>query len=124
MEWLVDNWLILFVLFVVLYFSITWTIRFIREPSKEKVKNIKEWLKWAVTKAEQELGSGTGQLKLRMVYDMAINKFPFIIKVVSFETFSAWVDEALDWMNYQLDVNKNISNLVNGGNDGSESIIQ
>jgi hypothetical protein len=124
MEWLAENWMILFVLFVVAYFAITWTIRFLREPSKDKIKNIKEWLKWAVAKAEKELGSGTGQLKLRMVYDMAIDKFPFIVKFVSFETFSKWVDEALDWMNYQLDINKNINNLIIGGNDGSESTVQ
>ena len=124
MEWLAENWMILFVLFVVMYFVITWTIRFLREPSEEKIKNIKEWLKWAVAKAEKELGSGTGQLKLRMVYDMAINKFPFIIKFVSFETFSKWVDEALDWMNYQLDINKNINSLITGGNNGSESTVQ
>lgn len=124
MEWLAENWMILFVLFIAIYFAITWTIRFIREPSKDKIKNIKEWLKWAVAKAEKELGSGTGQLKLRMVYDMAIDKFPFIVKFISFETFSKWVDEALDWMNYQLDINKNINSLITGGNDGSESTVQ
>ena len=29
--------------------------------------NVKEWLLWAVTQAEQYLGSGTGALKLRYV---------------------------------------------------------
>ena len=38
--------------------------------------NVKEWLLWAVTQAEQYLGSGTGALKLRYVYDLAVEAFP------------------------------------------------
>ena len=81
---------------------------FIKLPKDQKIKNLKEWLKWAVVEAEKALGSGTGQLKLRMVYDMAIKQFPWIAAVVSFERFSAWVDEALDWMREQLDENNKI----------------
>ena len=81
-------------------------ISFVKWPKEKKIANIKEWLKFAVIEAERELGSGTGQLKLRMVYDMAVKQFPFIIQLIPFDIFSGWVDEALDWMKCQLTENK------------------
>ena len=87
-------------------------IWFIKLPKEKKIANIKEWLKFAVIEAEKELGSGTGQLKLRMVYDMAVKQFPFIVQLISFDTFSKWVDEALDWMRSQLAENKAAQNYV------------
>ena len=87
-------------------------IWFVKLPKDKKIANIKEWLKYAVVQAEKELGSGTGQLKLRMVYDMAVNKFPFLVKLVPFNIFSGWVDESLDWMRDQLAENKAAQNYV------------
>ena len=87
-------------------------IWFIKLPKEKKIANIKEWLKYAVVEAERELGSGTGQLKLRMVYDMAVKQLPFIIRLVPFNTFSKWVDKALDWMRDQLAENKAIKEYV------------
>lgn len=81
-------------------------IWFVKLPKDKKIANIKEWLKFAVVEAEKELSSGTGQLKLRMVYDMAVKQFPFIVQLIPFDTFSGWVDEALDWMRGQLAENK------------------
>lgn len=74
---------------------------------------VKEWLKYAVTMAEKELGSGTGQLKLREVYDWFLEMFPVFGKIVPFSIFSKWVDLALDWMREQLENNNNISKYVN-----------
>ena len=88
----------------------TW---FVKLPREQKIKNLKEWLKWAVIEAEKTLGSGTGQLKLRMVYDMAAAKFPWIVKLVSFDLFSSWVDEALEWMRKQLEDNKKLTEYIN-----------
>ena len=87
-------------------------IGFCKLTKDQKVANIKEWLKYAVVEAERELGSGTGQLKLRMVYDMAVKQFPFIIRLIPFNTFSKWVDKALDWMRDQLAENKAIKEYV------------
>ena len=75
-------------------------------------EQVAEWLKWAVAKAEAELGSGTGQLKLRYVYDMFVQRFGFAAKFVSFDLFSVWVDNALDWFNDQLLKNYNIRELI------------
>ena len=74
----------------------------------------KEWLKYAVCVAEEELGSGTGQLKLHMVYDMFVEKFPFIASLLPFSIFVKWVDLALEWMREQLDKNENIRLTIEG----------
>lgn len=86
---------------------------FVKMTKEQKIANIKEWLKYAVIMAEKQFGSKTGQLKLRYVYNTAVNKFPFIVSVVSFETFSLWVDEALEWMKVQLENNSAINEYVN-----------
>ena len=74
---------------------------------------ITEWLKGAVAKAEKLLGSGTGQLKLRQVYDWYIEKFPVLAAVLPFKVFSAWVDVALKSMNEWLDKNNKIAGYIN-----------
>lgn len=64
-----------------------------------------EWLKYAVAEAEKLLGSGTGQLKLRQVYDWFCEQFPVIAAVLPFRVFSAWVDIALQTFDKWLDNN-------------------
>lgn len=86
--------------------------KFIKLPKSEQIKNLKEWLKYAVTIAEKEFGSGTGVLKLRYVYELAVEKFPTIMSVISFENFSCWVDEALTWLDSELSSSENIANYV------------
>jgi hypothetical protein len=114
MNWLIENWYLLVggvALIVVAGFAV---YRFVGLPTKEQVIKIKEWLKYAVTMAEKELGGKTGQLKLRMVYDMFVSKFPSVAKLISFDTFASWVDDALEWMNKQLEANKAIETVVKG----------
>lgn len=112
MKTLIDNWFIIVVLIAFTVMVIDMVIRFLQMPTSKQISNVKEWLKFAVIEAEIALGSGTGQLKLRMVYDMALMKFNWLGKVVTFERFSEWVDESLEWMNHQLSTNNNISNIV------------
>ena len=78
------------------------------------VGKAKEWLKYAVCFAEQELGTGTGQLKLRYVYDMFVDRFPALASILPFGIFSKWVDLALEWMRIQLENNKDIKELITG----------
>lgn len=73
-----------------------------------------EWLKGAVAYAEQELGSGTGQLKLRTVYDLFIDKFPAFSTIVPFKLFAYWVDVALAWFKDQLEKNPKVKEYVEG----------
>lgn len=75
-------------------------------------KKVKEWLLWAVIQAETTLGGGTGQVKLRAVYDLFVERYKFISFLVSFDTFSKWVDVALDEMRVMLENNVNIKAIV------------
>ena len=87
---------------------------FIKKPTSEKFKKVTEWLLWAVTEAEKELGSGTGQLKLRYVYDMFVDKFRILSRIIPFATFSRLVDDALDKMKEMLEKNPAVQNYVQG----------
>lgn len=77
-------------------------------------KKVIEWLKWAVSEAEKMLGGGTGQLKLRLVYDWFVQKFPVVAAFLPFRVFSAWVDTALETFRKWLDENKNVANYIEG----------
>lgn len=72
----------------------------------------KEWLVWAVAEAEKVLGSGTGQLKLRYVYDLAVVRFPIISKVMPFGMFSKMVDAALNIMNTMIVNSEEIAGTI------------
>ena len=74
--------------------------------------NIKEWLLLAVTEAEKALGSGTGKLKLRQVYQMFVETFPVFSKLVGFDTFSLWVDDALATMYHLISTNISINEYI------------
>lgn len=73
-----------------------------------------EWLKYAVTEAEKQLGSKTGQLKLRLCYDWFVEKFPIVAAFLPFRVFSAWVDTALDTFRKWIEDNKSVANYVEG----------
>ena len=107
-----NNWLTIILSIAALAVFVVKVVQFVRSPSDKQIENLKEWLKLAVTEAEAALGSGTGQLKLRDVYDMAVEKFPWVGEFITFETFSTWVDEALEWMNNQLESNENVKAYV------------
>ena len=121
MKWLIDNWTLLVVVAAVLVG--VWYIlkRIAVGPSEEQLLKVKEWLLFAVVMAEKELGAGTGQLNLRYVYNMFVEKFPALVSIISFELFSRLVDEALEKMKHLLAYNKDIEEYVTqqGGDHGS-----
>lgn len=114
MEWLINNWYVLVGLIVLVVAVIVMVVKFFNLPTDKQLEALREWLKYAVSVAENELGGGTGQLKLRMVYDMAIEKFPWVAKIYTFNDFSRDVDEALEWLKLQLENNKDIKTIVVG----------
>ncbi len=114
-ELLVENWYLLVATAAVVALAAAAAARFLAMPSAEQREKVKEWLLWAVTEAEKELGSGTGQLKLRQVYDLFLQRFPAIAKKISFATFSYWVDKALIDMREMLSKNKAIYQMVKAG---------
>lgn len=111
--WIVDNWYLIFALIAIIFLIVVAIVKFYHLPSDKQIANLKEWLLFAVTEAEKELGSGTGQLKLRQVYDWAVSKFAWI-QFLPFETFSGWVDEALETMREMLAQNQDVKTYVEG----------
>lgn len=114
MTWLVENWFIMVGLIAVVCVVAVAVYRFYGLPSAKQIETIKEWLLYACIEAEKALGGGTGQLKLRYVYDLFITRFPAVARMVSFTVFSGWVDIALDQMKTLLEKNKAIAEVVKG----------
>ena len=81
MEWLINNWYLIVAAGAVVGAVIYAVRKFLGLPTEQQLDNLKEWLKWAVTQAEKELGSGTGQLKLRM----AVGEFDAVQPVAADE---------------------------------------
>lgn len=109
MKWIIDNWSLLVVLACAMVAVFIYVKKFASMPTEEQIAKVKEWLLYAVMQAEAEFGGGTGQLKLRYVYDMFLSKFPDVAKLVSFEMFSKLVDEVLIQMRHLLDSNLDIT---------------
>ena len=117
-EFLIHNWHILLALFVVLVVLIINISTFAALPTEKQLAKVREWLLWAVTQAEAELGGGTGRLKLRSVYDMFLQRFPQLAFLIGFERFSELVDESLEEMREMLANNPAAKAVVDGRKEG------
>ncbi len=103
MNYIVENWYIvvgLLALCVALFYV--------------RLTDVQEWLLGVVTEAEKQLGSGTGQLKLRQVYDKFLEKFPLLSVLVPFKMFAEMVDKALERMRLMLAGNSYAQSYVEG----------
>ena len=74
--------------------------------------DVVEWLVAICADAETLYGDGTGYLKLRYVYNAFLATFPVLSKYISFDTFSQWVDIALDKLKAKLSANEKLNNVV------------
>ena len=115
MEFIITYWYIILAVIAILVMAGVAVYRYLGLPREEQLAKVREWLLWAVTGAEKELGGGTGKLKLRQVYDLFVMRFPWLVRVVSFELFSDMVDDALDEMRGMLQTNTAVKALVEGG---------
>lgn len=114
MTFLIDNWYIIVAVIAVIIMVVVLAIKFFKGGLEQQLNNLREWLLYAVTRAEKELGSGTGTLKLRYVYDLFTIKFPWLVRLISFEKFSELVDDALDEMQFILSINESVEEYVAG----------
>lgn len=114
MNWFIENWSLIVGVVAAAAVIIIAAVGFFKLPVAAQKEKIKEWLLYAVTEAERIFGSGTGKLKLRATFEWFVEKFSWVSKIVSFETFSGWVDEALNQMKDMLDNNESIYAYVNG----------
>ena len=114
MEFIIDNWYLILAAICGIVVAVTIVYKFFGLPTATQLQKVKEWLLWAVTEAEKDLGGGTGALKLRQVYNLFVTRFPWLAKVISFSLFSTMVDEALEKMREMLKTNQAVKNLVEG----------
>ena len=113
MEFIVNNWYLIVAFIAAVAAGAVIAVKFFKLPTSAQLAKVKEWLLYAVTMAEKELGGGTGKLKLRYVYDLFLTKFNWIAQVITFEQFSGLVDEALEEMKHLLENNTSMQELVN-----------
>ena len=113
-KFILENWYIIFALVAVGAAAGIAVYHFIKQPQADQLKKVREWLLWAVIQAEKALGSGTGQLKLRSVYDLFVVRFPWLAKIVPFDKFAKMVDDALDEMRELLENNEDVAAYING----------
>lgn len=92
--------------------AVGFIIAFFKMEREKQIQVVSNWLLYAVSIAEKELGGGTGKLKLRYVYDMFIDKFKFLSYIISFDYFSLLVDTALIEMRAIIENNKNIEAII------------
>ncbi len=116
-----DNWfLILAAISIVSVVSVK-IYKWFKKPTSEQMRQVQEWLLYAVAKAEEMLGSGTGELKLRYVYDMFLVKFPAIAIFISFDDFSIMVEKALQKFEELIQTNDKIKALYEEGSNENEN---
>ena len=96
------------------------TYKFFKLERDKQLDVVKSWLLFAVFEAEKYLGGGTGQLKLRYVYDKFIDKFKVLSFVITFDQFNILIDNALEEMKELLTVNPSIKEYVEGTNDAEQ----
>lgn len=113
MSFLIENWYFVILIIAVIAVAAASIYNFTQKPTSQQLQKLKEWLLYAVAEAQQLLGGGTGQLKLRYVYDKFVGTFPALAQKISFETFSNLVDTVLMKFNHLLSTNVNIQTLIN-----------
>lgn len=122
MEYLIENWFLIVAAVAVVASVICLVIRFMGLPTEKQKEKVMEWLKWACIEAEKELRSGTGQLKLRQVYNKfcMVPAFKWVAIVISFKQFEEWVSDALIEVKKMLVSNTTIAKRVYGENADEE----
>ena len=111
-NFLIENWQMIVIAIAVVAVAIYLVYVFVKMPKSAQIARLQEWLLWAVAEAEKELGGGTGQLKLRYVYDMFIGRFPGLAQVIAFEAFSLLVDKALEKFRQLLSTNQKVDEYI------------
>ena len=112
MEWITTYWPLIIALIAASSLITLAIYKFVKSPRPEQLAKVREWLLYAVTAAQKEFGGGTGQIKLRYVYDKFLTKFPYLTKIISFECFSGLVDEALVKFKEILETNNKVQKYV------------
>ena len=113
-NFILENWYIILAFVAAGVVAGIAVYHYMKQPRADQLRKVREWLLWAVIQAERALGSGTGQLKLRSVYDLFVVRFHWLAKIVPFDMFCKMVDDALDEMRELLENNEDVAAYING----------
>ena len=124
MDWLIENWFLIVAFLSCATVSFCLVFRFLGMPTEKQRAKVKEWLVWACIEAERSLKSGTGQLKLREVWNLfcAVPTFTWVARIITFELFSEWVSDALVEVKMMLISNNNLAEYVYGKDNATEAV--
>lgn len=114
MEFILEHWQIFAVIIVFVAGGISAVVHFFKLSPAEKYKKIQGWLLQAVIWAESEYGGGTGKLKLSEVYARFCEVMPWLAKVIKYDVFCEYVDDALEEMEHLIKSNQNIAAITEG----------
>lgn len=112
--WIANNWMVIIGLVALVAAVVLAILAFIKLPTSAQKEKVRKCLLAWVIQAEKELGGGTGKVKLSTVYGTFVTAFPILKNFISFETFSLWVDDALEEMRKLLEQNENLKQIVEG----------
>ena len=113
MEFLKGYLPIITIAIIVFSLAAIYVVDMMKKPKEEQLKELEKFLRYLVWQAEEYFGSKTGQLKLAFVYNMAVEKFPWIAEVMTYEEFDQkYVKGALAWLKKQLEENPAIKKLT------------
>lgn len=112
--WIANNWMVIIGLVALIAAVVLAILAFIKLPTSAQKEKVRKCLLAWVIQAERELGGGTGKVKLSTVYGTFVTAFPILKNFISFETFSLWVDDALEEMRKLLEQNENLKQVVEG----------
>lgn len=112
MDFIIEDWFIIVVAFLIAVYAVFAVLRWRKKSVEDRYAQIRGWLLQAVLLAQKEYGVGTGRLKLSSVYAEFCVQLPWLAKVVTFEQFSRYVDDALSELKAMLESNAAISAIV------------
>lgn len=114
MNSIINDWYI-YIGILALVIACIWLVyRFFCLPTEKRLQKVREWLIWACIEAEKALKSGTGQLKLRTVWNefLSVPAFSIVSRFITFDKFYDLVDEALLIVKCMIVQNPNLAEYV------------
>lgn len=136
MQWLMDNWTLLASLIAAVALAGIKVKNYLAMTAEEQekakkeardrlVRAVSDWLLNAVIEAERDLGSGTGKLKIRAVYERALKVFgPELAQIITLEQLDELAQKPLEEMRKLLESNCNVSRYVHMGDWMRTGIIE
>lgn len=115
--WIIENWLLVFVIICIAGCFIIYSKKFLRLPTYEQIKVIKDFIYTLVLSAEKELGSSTGQAKLAIVIQQFYSTCPIDLRrLISEKTIIEFIEESVERMKKYFESNPEVKeNILKSG---------